>query len=184
MFKKSIAVVFAVLALSAGAVSAQSYMGATVGRSQADVDCSGTTSCSKSDTAFKVYGGINVAPKFDVEVGYFDLGSAKASDGIISAEIKSKGVEGAAVYRMDLNQTWGAFAKGGVAYIRAEGTASDGTVSGSYTENSFQPVLGAGLTYKVTESVRARADVDYHRVKFSGEKANVTSVSVGVEVKF
>lgn len=188
MFKKSIVAIFGMMALlTAFSASAQSYMGTTIGSSRLDADCEATTACDKKDSSYKIYWGTKISPALDVEVSYFDLGQAKMADEYVTASFKASGADVAGVMRTSLNQDFSLFAKAGAAYVRAETFASVGSVSGSLEKSSFQPMVGVGMTYKISDVFRARADVDYHRVKFSdgpGAHGDVTSLSIGAEAKF
>jgi len=50
------------------------YVGASAGKSEADIPCPAATTCDDKDTAWKVYGGMEVNEYLSMEVGYADLG--------------------------------------------------------------------------------------------------------------
>lgn len=188
MFKKSIVAIFGMMALlTAFSASAQSYIGTTIGSSRLDADCEATIACDKKDSSYKIYWGTKISPALDVEVSYFDLGQAKIAYNYAFTSSKASGADVAGVMRTSLNQDFGLFAKAGAAYVRAETIVSDGSVGFLLEKKSFQPMVGVGMTYKISDVFRARADVDYHRVKASdlpGDHGYVTSFSIGTEAKF
>jgi OOP family OmpA-OmpF porin len=57
----------------------RAYLRLALGQSQADIDCTGTTSCDDGDTAWKVFGGYQFNRHFALEAGYANLGEATAS---------------------------------------------------------------------------------------------------------
>src|SRR5689334_13737483 len=61
------------------------YAGGSIGQATARDFCNGLSgpgvSCDDQDTAWKIYGGYQFHPNVAVELGYADLGEAKASGG-------------------------------------------------------------------------------------------------------
>lgn len=189
MFKKSI-IAIALTAtgfmLSAGA-AAQTYVGASVGDAKWNMDCSGASSCSTSDTAYKVYGGYNFAPQWAVEATYFSLGTINASGAGYNVSAKGTGFDVSGVFKAQLNKDWTAFAKLGVAQVKGETTASVGSVGGSLTKNSTQPIVGFGVIYNVNQNFGIRADIDSRKVELtsgSGGSGNVTNFTIGAQASF
>lgn len=168
---------------SAGA-SAQSYVGASVGQSKWAVDCSGATSCSDTDTAYKVFGGYNFSQNLAVEATYSSLGTINATVGTISADIKASSFDVAAMFKAPVSKDWVLFAKLGVGAVKGEVDASMGSVSGSTTKNATQAVAGVGAIYNVGQDFGIRADIDTRKVDLVGSSGNVTNVSIGAQVSF
>jgi OOP family OmpA-OmpF porin len=67
------AMIFAGSAFAQAGSEAGWYVGASLGQSQVDVDCSGTTTCDDKDSAWKIFGGYQFNRNFSVELGYTDL---------------------------------------------------------------------------------------------------------------
>ena len=75
---------------------AQAYVGGGVGQSRADVDCTGSTVCDKTDTAFKIFGGYMFTKNFGLEGAYYNQGKARLEGtdpelGTMVAEYKGRG---------------------------------------------------------------------------------------------
>jgi len=90
MKKILIAVTVAAAALVSTSAMAQAYVSADVGIGHASVDCSGTTSCDKNGTSFKVTGGYKLGYGFAAEFGYIDFGKAKTSGTDFDAKVQAK----------------------------------------------------------------------------------------------
>lgn len=179
------------LALASGSAFAQqSYVGGAIGQSRADIDCTGTTSCDRSDTAFKVFGGYMFIPQAGVEVAYYNQGKAKvaATDpvlGNVTGEFKGDGfgVYGVAVAPFDNGAS--VFGKLGVvsAKIKLDATASNfGTAGESERHTNLAWGLGAG--YEFTKNVGVRFEFERVRVKFMDEKNDVDMITLGVLYRF
>ena len=184
--KKIIAAAIAVSGLFITAsASAQYYAGATVGQARWNGDCSGTTSCKTTDTAFKVLGGYNIDnTNWGVEASYFNLGKVTVSDGALKGEIKGSGVDLSGVYRASFNNQWGGFAKLGIAYVKGEVEASLGSAHASQSTNSTQAVVGAGVTYAFDKNISVRAEVESRKVEVPNSSGNVTNFNIGLQFAF
>jgi hypothetical protein len=186
--KSILAAAFALAGLAAGAnTSAASYIGATVGQSHWDEDCAGTASCKKNATAFKVFGGYTFDQAWGVEASYFDLGKVHANLGTLRAESSATGGDIAAVVRAPFGADWEMSAKFGLAYVKGETTASTGNFRGTVSKNSAQPVAGVGIGYKVSDNLRARADLQSTRVKLidgNGGTGSIFTLGAGLQLAF
>lgn len=189
MFKKNIiaaALIISGFALS-GTASAQRYIGVTVGQASWDINCAGTTSCKKTDTAFKAFGGYDFSPMWGVEGSFFSVGTASASDGTIKGDFKGSGFDVAGIMKAPIGNHFVAFGKLGLAFVKGETTGTVGSVSGSVSKNSTQAVLGFGVLYKVSSDTSLRAEVERRNVKVAdldNATASVINVSVGVQASF
>lgn len=192
MLKKNLFVSLLLLAgLGIGAsASAQVYVGGTVGQSKWNVDCNQSgVSCDKTTNSYKIIGGYNIDKNFAVEASYFSLGKVKANAAIgavnASAEAKGTGFEVAGVLKHDFTEEFGGFAKLGVARVSVDTKANVPSVfSLSEDTTSTQPVLGLGLTYKVSKEIALRGEFESRRVKIGDEKNTVNNFSVGVQYTF
>lgn len=72
MKKSLLALATAAALVSGTAANAQGYVGGGVGVGNIDVDCTGLTSCDKSNVGYKVYGGYQFGGGWAAELGYFD----------------------------------------------------------------------------------------------------------------
>lgn len=182
-------VVFAAsMALVGGAQAQEGYVGAGIGQSRADVDCTGTLSCDKTDTAFKLYGGYMFTPNFGAEGSYTNLGKFKASFvdnvlGTVNAEFKGDAFAlfGVAAYPID---QFSVFGKLGIASTKVKLSASATGGSASQSQRHTNVAWGLGAGYNFTKELGARAEFERFRGEFQGEKDNIDVFSIGLHYKF
>ena len=67
------------LSMASLGVQAQGFAGIGVGQSRADIDCTGTLTCDRNDTAWKLYGGYMFHPNFGGQAEVYRQGRAKFS---------------------------------------------------------------------------------------------------------
>ena len=53
------------------------YVGGSIGQSEGSSYCSGSSTCEDSDTAWKIFGGMQVMDKLSVEGSYLNLGDIR-----------------------------------------------------------------------------------------------------------
>lgn len=175
--------------LASSAVMAQPYVGAGVGPTRIDVDCSGTTTCDKTDSGFKVFGGFRTGSGFAPELVYFDWGKATATLvdtelGTASGEVKATGWGLGVAYFIPFTTQWQGVLRLGVASNKAKGTGTLGGVSGSVSETSTNPYYGLGVGYRINNNLSIDGAMDFSRIKLLGEKADTRLISIGVTYLF
>ncbi len=168
---------------------AQGYVGASIGQVRVNLDCTGTDTCDKSDTAFKVFGGYMFMPYVGVEGAYYDQGKLRqtATDqtlGRVTADWKGDG--------------WGLFAVGAVplgnfslfgklgavsSKIKVDATSS---VYGQASDSERHTNVGWGLggDYAFTKNLRGRIEFEQIKVKFQEEKRNANLLTAGIVFMF
>jgi OOP family OmpA-OmpF porin len=208
MMRKTLLAIAAGTALMAAtAVNAQGYAGAGVGPARIDVDCADATTCDKSSTGYKFYGGYQFGSGFAVEGVYFNWGKAKATgnlefnDDVLGTvtvndgkvEVKAYGVGAGIAYFFPVTPQWTPVVRLGIVRNKAKSSASGTAVvgeltqafSGSVTDNYTAPYFGVGIGYKVMPNLALTGEVDFSKVKFAdGEKANTRLVTVGLRYSF
>jgi OOP family OmpA-OmpF porin len=217
--KQSLFLLTLISAAYAGMASAQDqnfYAGLGIGRSSADVTeisrqdilGSGFTSLnsfqngsSKSDTAWKLYGGYRFNPNIAAEFFYANLGKfSRNADGSgatassssvnfsLNSELKITGFGVAALLGAPLSDQWNVFAKPGLLYWDAKRTstttAAGASQSGSVSKSGTSPSLGVGTSYAFTDKLSARLEWErYFDVgdKNTTDKSNVNLFAVSVQ---
>jgi len=217
--KQSLFFLTMISAAYAGVASAQDqgfYAGLGIGRSSADVTeisrqdilNSGFNSLtafqngsSKSDTAWKLYGGFRLNPNIAAEFFYANLGKfSRNADGSgtntssatvnfsLGSELKITGFGVAALLGAPLSDQWNVFAKPGLLYWDAKRTstttAGGGTQSGSISKNGTSPSVGVGTSYAFTDKLSARLEWErYFDVgdKNTTDKSNVDLFALSVQ---
>jgi OOP family OmpA-OmpF porin len=182
----AVALIVTGMALSAHA-SAEPYLGAGIGKSWWNVDCIGATSCKKSATSYQITGGYNFNPVWAMEASYFSLGEISANNATTAGAFKSSGVDLTAVAKTPAKKGFIGLAKMGLAYVKGEELRTVGSLSGSNSKYSVQPVLGFGVIYQVNDELDLRAEYTIRRTKVASlenSTANVSTVTVGAQSSF
>ena len=166
------------------------YLGASAGQATADVSCPAGTSCDDKDTAWKVYGGLEVNEFISMEAGYVHLGNVGYS-GAKTGSRETKGMLLQLVGTYALNPSFSLMARGGMNILS---TDVNGTIAGTPNNNSSDTDVvwsaGAGAQYNLTQSVGLR--MEWERYFKTGSpaanggtgEANVDLLSAGLVYKF
>lgn len=170
--------------LSTGAM-AKSYIDLSVGASNVNVDCTGTTSCSTSGTAFKAMYGYAMPSGLAFEGGYIDFGKATASDTTVSADAKAGGVALGLAYAMPMDAKWGADFRVGIVDMKTKVTGIiPGYGSGSVSETHVKPYVGLGLSYKMNSSAKIVVGLDLTQGEIGGQSYDLRALTVGTRFGF
>lgn len=145
---------------------------------------------SKSDTAWKIYGGYRFNPNVAAEFFYASLGkfsrdasgsgvtaSSSTVNFTLNSDLKINGFGAAAVLGLPLNDQWSLFAKPGLFHWDAKDTTTattSTTLSGSTEKKGTSPSLGVGAGYAFTDKLSAR--LEWERYFDVGDK-NTTGKS-------
>lgn len=193
------------------------YAGLSIGRSSANVSeisrqdilGSGFTSLnsfqngsSKSDTAWKIFGGYQFNPNVAAEFFYSNLGkfsrnasgngttgSSSSVNFDLSSELKVTGFGAAALIGMPLTPQWNVYAKPGLLVWDAKRssttTAAGASQSGSVSKSGTSPSFGLGVSYGFTDKLSGRFEwEDYFNVgdKNTTDKSNVNLFALSLQV--
>ena len=165
------------------------YLGASAGQATADISCPAGTSCDDKDTAWKVYGGLEMNEFISMEVGYADLGTVK-----YSAPTGTRDTQGVIMQLLGtyaLNPSFTLLGRGGMNILNTE---VNGKVAGTPTDNTGDTdvvwSLGLGGQYNFNKSVGLR--VEWERYFEAGSsiynggtgEADIDLISAGVVYKF
>jgi OOP family OmpA-OmpF porin len=188
MKKTFIALAATTLLAFAATAQAQGYVGVAGGPSNLDTDCSGTVTCDKSGTGFKVYGGYKFMPFLAGEVTYMSFGKAKASvdfgGSLATAEIKTTGFGAGVAFTGDLAPNWPASARIGVARMKADVSGSAFGIPVSESDNTTQAYFGLDVGYAFTKNMAVTLSLDYSRSEFDGAGDPVRLIGVGFKFSF
>lgn len=138
------------------------FIGASAGQASYDVSCPTTSTCDDSDTAWKIYGGLEVNEYLAMEVGYADLGEAKFS-GTPSGTAEVNGMTVQVVGTFAINPSVSLIGRGGMNFLNLE---KNGTIAGTPNNPNNNNVgdtdvawsLGLGAQYNLNKSVGLRAE--------------------------
>jgi OmpA-OmpF porin, OOP family len=180
--KKSALAVLALGALLAvGSAQAQSYLGIAVGQSKLDASCSGTTSCDTTGTGLRLFGGYGLGGGWAIELGYADLGDARASVDGIDLKLSATALQVGGAFHMPLSGDWGLALRLGVANVKAKANVVG---FGSESDSTTQLYAGVGVTYALSKSSHLELAFDTTRADFLGEKADINSITLGLRFGF
>lgn len=175
-----------VLAALIGAASAQAQVYGTVaaGSAHLNVDCTGATTCDKSDTGVKLVGGYGFGNGFSLEAGYISFGKFSGSDGTISAKIKPTAFTLGGAYALPLGSDWGMNVRLGVAQVKTKIDAAVGAATGSDSQSKAKVYAGIGVTYAVSKEFKLELGLDSTDAQYSDLKATVRLISLGATYAF
>lgn len=166
------------------------YLGVSAGQSSADISCPTATSCDDSDTAWKVYGGLEVNEYISMEVGYIDLGEVGYS-GAKTGSRETHGMTLQLVGTYVVNPSLTLIGRGGMNILNTE---VNGTIAGTPNNNTGDTDVvwsaGLGAQYNFTPSVGLR--MEWERYFKTGDsafnggtgEADVDLLSAGLVFKF
>ncbi|WP_425259361.1 porin family protein [Rubrivivax sp. RP6-9] len=176
-------------ALLSSAVCAQTYLGVGVGSARVDFDCAGTTSCDRSDTLWKLYGGYMFTPSLGIEAEYFNQGVVRLtgtdeSVGDVTAEFRGRGYGLFVLGAVPLGPV-SLFGKLGAvrSKLKLDATSSIFGPAGR-SEQHTSAAWGIGAGYAFTDSLGARLEFERIRVEFLDEKYNANLWTAGLHYRF
>lgn len=157
---KSAAVAVAALAASVFALPAaaqmsmaSAYIGATVGQAEYKSACENTVgSCDEKDTAWRVLAGMQINRNFAAEIGYHNLGEAKAT----GSSLKVNVFELVGIGAFPIANMFSIYGKLGGYYGRSELTSNIAGVGGD--ENNTGLTYGAGVQFDVMRPLGVRLE--------------------------
>lgn len=182
------------LALSAPAAAQDAgfYLGAAIGQTQVDLDCTGASTCDDKDSSWKIFAGYQLNRNFALEFGYADLGEASLSGptppfGTTSAKIEATAFELVAVGLLPIADRFSIYGKLGLyradtdaqATVTALGSASE---SDSNTDLTF----GVGVRYDFTRNLGIRAEWQRYSDVSAGAfgEGDIDVIGIGLLWKF
>jgi OOP family OmpA-OmpF porin len=166
------------------------YVGGNLGQSTSDISCTAGVSCDDSDTAWKIYGGLEINEYISMEVGYIDLGEVTYT-GTRTGTRETNGMTTAIVGTYAISPSFTLSGRGGMNFLNTE---VNGTIAGTPTLNTGDTDVvwsfGVGAQYNITPSVGLR--LDWERFFEAGSsdynggtgEADIDLFSAGVVYKF
>lgn len=134
------------------------FIGASVGQAKYDLTCPAGSSCDDTDTAWKIYGGLEVNEYISMEAGYLNLGEVKVS-GTPSGKVDVHGMTIQVIGSYVINPSFSLIGRGGMNILNLE---KNGTIAGTANNNVGDTdvawSLGLGAQYNLSKSVGLRAE--------------------------
>jgi len=167
------------------------YLGASIGQSSAKDFCDGLSgsgvNCDDKDTAWRLFGGYQFHPNIAVELGYSDLGKAKASGGGAEVSDEATAWDLTAVGSWPLANQFSIYGRFGFYHSEVTSKASlSGFGSGSEDKSTTDITFGIGARFDMTRNLGIRGEWQrYNDMKDAFDsKSNVDVFSIGVLYRF
>ncbi|MBU2642741.1 MAG: outer membrane beta-barrel protein [Gammaproteobacteria bacterium] len=170
------------------------YVGGNLGQSTSDISCPAGISCDDSDTAWKIYGGLEINEYISMEVGYIDLGEATFT-GTQAGTRETNGMTTAIVGTYAISPSFTLSGRGGMNFLNTEVNGTIAATPTNPTNNNTGDTdvvwsFGVGAQYNITPSVGLR--LDWERFFEAGSsdynggtgEADIDLFSAGVVYKF
>ena len=182
--------VLAALCLAAGAAHAQDIsVGLGAGVDRGRVDCVPLFECDHNASFGKAFVGYRLRDAVDLQAVYFDAGHFKGGDVTpvfgtqFGGTFKVSGFGVTAGYRWDVAPAWSVAARAGAASVRTRFDYVNAGY-GSVSKNTLEPLIGVGVAYALTPSVRIGLDYDLSRFKVYTTHGVLQMLGAAVQFSF
>lgn len=162
------------------------FVGVSAGQSTFDLSCDAGSTCDDTDTAWKIYGGLEVNEYIAMEIGYADLGEAKFS-GATSGTAEVNGMTMQVIGTYAINPSFSLIGRGGMNFLNLEINETTAGVSSNAGDTDVAWSLGVGAQYNLSKSVGFRAEWErYFNVGDPDEtgEMDIDLISASVVFKF
>ena len=141
--------------------SAQAYLGAGLGTTDAKKFCNDITDCDKSGTGWRVYGGYRMSRNVAVELGYSDFGRFNSNNGTTTRRLEAGAGDAAVLLIYPANQL-SVFAKLGAYYANSKQQRDTAGVTTSATEKNGGLTYGLGAQYDFMQNLGVRVEWQFY----------------------
>ena len=175
--------------LVAGAATAADFsVGVGAGADRGRVDCVASFPCDRQSGHFKVNGSYRLNEAFDVQAVFFEAGHFKGGDTTplgtqFGGTFKTSGLGLTAGYRWTFAPSWSLTGRAGIASVRTRFDYAS-PFSGSVSETTTQPLLGIGIAYDITPTIRVGLDYDVTRLKVYKTRGSLQMLGVAAQLSF
>ncbi len=176
-----------VLSLLAGHAAAQGYVGGLFGFTQQGANCANWSSCDKTDTGVKFYGGYRFTNTVAAEVGFVDFGSVSLrTGGGATGSYSASAVTLGAAFSWPLAPRLTGVARAGVAMVDADYRVNGpfNLFGGSESDSSLQPYVGAALSYSLSPRLSLTGSLDLMPVDYPRGGGTAMLLGVGLAFSF
>ena len=181
---------FAAAALiGTGPIAAADFsVGVGAGADRGWVDCVASFACDRGSAGWKLFAGYQLSEAVDVQAVWFDAGRFKGGDttplgtefgGIF--KVSGFGLTGG--YRWDFAPSWSLAGRVGLAAMRTRFDYANAAL-GSASKTTVQPLLGLGLGYAITPTVRLSLDYDLTRFEVHTTRGPLQMLGVAAQYSF
>ena len=176
----------AALLAVAGAAQAQAGPYALLGGGRSDfkVDCSDTSACDKSGSAFQAIGGYRFAPGWALEGVSVSFGKTTATTGGIGVQVKGAALGAGGAFFVDLNPNWGLTGRLGLASVKLDGRARLGSLISNVSDNSANLYVGLAVGYNFSKSFSTELGFLRTSGEIDGENGDLTAITLSARFAF
>lgn len=173
---------------SGGALADDFSVGVGAGGDRGRVDCVASFPCERSSADWKLFAGYQVNEAVDVQAVWFDAGRFKGGDTTplgteFGGTFKLSGFGLTGGYRWEFATPWSLAGRVGLAAMRTRFDYAN-TIWGSASKTTVQPLLGIGLAYAITPTVRLSLDYDLTRFKVHTTRGPLQMLGLAVQYSF
>lgn len=179
----------AALVMADGAAGATDFdIGLSAGLDTGRVDCVASAPCDRGSAHFKASAAYRLGDANDVQLTLFNAGQFTGGDTTplgteFGGRFKVSGVALSAGYRWEIAPLWSLRAHAGVASVRTSFEYIN-PVWGSAGQSNVQPLIGLGLAYAVTPTLRLGLDGDMTRFKVHTTRGSVRMLGLAAQFSF
>jgi OmpA-OmpF porin, OOP family len=183
--KKHAIVLAALLATTAAhAAEPQVYVSVAAGASRQGIDCTGATSCDKTDLGGKLAAGYALGNGFGLELGYLGFGKGRGADATSSATLKPTALTLAGTFALPLSNEWDMSFRLGVARVKTKVEARFGAARATESQTHTKAYAGIGVSYAISKAVKLDLAVDTTQGQLNDEKGTLQLFSAGATFAF
>ncbi len=182
--KKALPLLTLAALFASGSALAQGYVGGSLGLTQHDANCGGWSSCDKSDTGLKIYGGYKLSKEWALELAYTDFGSVSLRSSPASGSYSATALSAGGAFFLPFTPKLTGIARFGLASVDADYSASAGPFGSSASESSIEPYVGLGIAYTLTPKLSVTGSFDYMNVDYPRGSGSATLIGIGLSYAF
>ena len=175
--------------LGAGAACGADFsVGVGAGADRGRVDCVASFPCDRGSTHWKLTGGYQLSEAVDVQAVWFDAGRFKGGDTKplgteFGGTFRVSGFGLTGGYRWEFAPSWSLVGRVGLSAMRTRFDYANAAF-GSASKTTAQPLLGLGLGYAITPTVRLSLDYDVTRFKVHTTRGSLQMLGVSAQYSF
>ena len=163
-------------------------VGVAAGPARGRVDCVASFACDRSGGFASVSAGYQLNDAWDVRAQFFDASTFEGGDTTplgtpFGGSFKVAGIGVTGGYTWRFAPSWSATGRIGLATVRTRFEYS-APFSGSASQTTTQPLVGIGVGYAVTPTIRIGIDYDATRFKVHTTRGPLQMLGVAAQFSF
>lgn len=173
---------------ASAAAAADFSVGVSAGADRGRVDCVASFPCDRGSAHWKLFASYQISEAVDVQAVFFDAGRFKGGDTTplgteFGGNFKVSGFGVTGGYRWEFAPSWSLGARAGLASVRTRFDYAN-LFFGSASKTTVQPLLGLGLSYAITPTVRLSLDYDVTRFKVHTTRGPLQMLGLAAQYSF